>query len=97
MTKNIRQKQVSFGEGLVDHFSPEEASRMTTFKAVLDFDAVLRLKAAVDEAAATMNRHNHATREGKRAAMWLCFFPTMGRSGRFTVGRTQLRAKKEEK
>ena len=69
MSTKIPQKQVSFASGDVASISPKSVQAQRCITAHLDFDAILRLKAAVDEAAATLNRNDRATREGKRAGV----------------------------
>lgn len=92
MTTAIRQKQKSFGGGDIHSVHPKVIKEDTpSLEFDLDFDAALRLKAAVDEAVATMNRHNRSTREGRSAGLWLTFHR---RSMRFTLGPTNLPAKK---
>ena len=86
----IKRKN-SFGSGKVDHFHPEGVEeKVTGFSAILGFTDVLKLKAAVDEAAATMNRQDRRDKAGRRAAMWLHF--SVDRKT-FTVGPQTLEAK----
>jgi hypothetical protein len=90
MSTKIPQKQVSFGGGDIASISPKSLQEQRCITAHLDFDAILRLKAAVDEAAATLNRNDRSTREGKRAGVWLAFYPEPHMM-RFTLGRTTLK------
>jgi hypothetical protein len=85
----IPQKEVSFGGGDIVSISPKGVQQQRCITAHLDFDGILRLKAAVDEAAATPNRNDRSTREGKRAGVWLAFYPEPHMM-RFTLGRTTL-------
>jgi hypothetical protein len=93
MNTKIPQKEVSFGGGNIASVSPKSVQEQRCITAHLDFDAILRLKAAVDEATATLNRHDRATREGKRAGVWLAFYPEPHMM-RFTLGRTTLMSRR---
>ena len=92
MASTIRQK-ATYGGGDIHSIHPKVINVDTpTLEFDLDFNAALRLKAAVDAAVATMNRHDRATRAGRSAGLWLTFHR---RSMRFTLGPTNLPAKKD--
>ena len=92
MATPIRQKK-TFGGGEIRSIGPKVIDADTdVVRFNLDFDGALRLKAAVDEAVATMNRHDRSTRKGRRAGLWVaCHRKKM----RFTLGPRNLVAPKE--